>query len=545
MLTDCRLVQVVEQRRQEAEEADRSDGLNFCSKAYDDYVLQAFVNLMDCRFGAARRNRGEGDSASPRSRRTSSFSPQNVVRRFNPIQTPATAAVNITPPRVEPPLSPSPPRCSSVRRASATQTHSPLLPAFSPTSSSPVTTPTPPSRNTIAPRLLTAQGLLPLPSSSVEPVSVTPTSGVNPSKRRKISAFEASFLASIVEAIRSGVTDRETVIGHINDVFYMAQPFPVGASVSPVFTVDQVTTGDVIDVPLETTDEDVPDVPLETTDEDVPDVPLENASESVTNAPLESPTDNVDAGVMLTASPAVSNLDGSPTETCQEMEIDRQPPTFFGDELDGISQPDGGNLALENSEAMRGIATADTEDIDNGVVAAGEIGVMESTRAGQGIRGSGTDGEHAASRGANNDPVADMDNDGGSMGDVVIVQSRKKGAEGQDCDEDAVSEEEDNVGRKPPTRRILNVVLSDDEDNDGSGCEHGQGGRFFEESEEIEDDDVSDIDVDALEPWEEEEDVQYVGSRQVFQPPISSFPVIPPDVETLSEDLLSQLRETM
>jgi len=91
----------------------------------------------------------------------------------------------------------------------------------------------------------------------------------------------------------------------------------------------------------------------------------------------------------------------------------------------------------------------------------------------------------------------------------------------------------------------LNVVLSDDEEDGGSECEHGQGDCFFEESEEIEEDDVSDIDVGALEPWEEEEDVQYVGSRQVFQPAISSFPVIPSDVETLSDDLLSQLRETM
>ena len=528
MLADPGLSQAIERRLLQAQQADQGDGRIFDGAAFDDYVLQAFSGLMDDRIRAARRDRRRVDSASPQSRRT--FSPRVIP---SPITTTTPLASEGNAPRVRPARSPTPttpPQNSTGRLAPVSLCQvspTPVLPALSPSfapapyclprlpsGSSPIATPCPPSRNSSAPGMLTNRGQSSLGSSPPDSDSMTLASKINPCKRRKISGYEASFLQSIAEAIQHGITDCDTVVGFLNERFNLLQPAFAEASPPPV----SAGSVDVHQGPAG-------DIPLENAGEDVSDVPLDNSGENVTNAPLESSTDDFDPSVMLTASPPTCNLDGGP------MEIDQQPSALFGGEMDDISQP-----GLEDSEMMRDIV----EDVDPQAVVAGEIRVMGT---GQDTRGSAAaDGEHASSGVASNDPAA---HSGGSTGDVATARGRETGAEVPHCDMDSVSEEEDNIGRRPDTKRKLHVVISDDEDDEGSDSEHSQNGHLFEESEDSGEDDVSDIDVDALDPWEEEEDVQYVGTRQAFQPPISSFPLIPPDVETLSEDLLSQLHETM
>ena len=116
-------------------------------------------------------------------------------------------------------------------------------------------------------------------------------------------------------------------------------------------------------------------------------------------------------------------------------------------------------------------------------------------------------------------------------------------------------EEDEVIRRRPRAKRKSKLLIpSEDEDDDELEAEPGRYNvhprediedSFDDDTLSLSDDSGDTIDIDALEPWEEDDDVEYVRSGPIFQPQISNFPVNPLDLQTLSPDLSSLLRDAV
>lgn len=404
--------------------------------------------------------------------------------------------------------------------------------------------------------------------------TTTAYSRVITSKRRKTSGFETSFLQSIGAAIRDGIIDRDTIISYLDKIPDSRQSPVIGPSVdeTPPPRFIGGTLENIIDIPLadKSTWENA-DKGLTSSDSELDEGPAEVDAMDIDQQPKSLFGDDTDNDSLQS--------DGGDPELEDQGMKDVTPET--------ILEVDGGVVHVAGKQVAEGRATESPGGSHTNVAIGPSTiehpyldthgSVKESDQAGDGKSGDGPEVKDGADEGvagggsgrsgegskvvdvgprcmsdvgnAEDEPKSDH---GGERrgGEGIEEAGGCGGGGGGESDREGERDDEDDDIQRRPTRKRFPLVISDDTDGDMSETDdepRRQGVHALEDTYDPFDDDGSADDMDTIdiEPWEEDEDVQYIGSRSIFQLPISTFPLIPPDVQTLSPELLSSLRDTM